>query len=162
MDIKHIQSLHLSEDLILKMTSEVREEYEVFLDNHLRFIRNFFPSGYEDRNDIHNSLFVFVDGKVVAFRYFFYEVDACELFNTYVDSRYRRQSIATLLLKRSVSLSNERGINKFVVRMASENEERTGLFRKYEQLSNQILSGSKFTIYYADQEVVLGSLKDDS
>ncbi len=156
MDIKHIQSLHLTEDLISKMTSEVKDEYEVFLDSHLRFIRDFLPSGYEDRNDIHNSLLIFADGKVVAFRYFFYESDACELFNTYVDSGYRRQSIATLLIERSVSLSNEHGINNFVVRMASENEERTGLFRKYEQLSNQRFSGSKFTIYYAGQKVVLG------
>ncbi|WP_281223347.1 GNAT family N-acetyltransferase [Photobacterium sanguinicancri] len=156
MDIEHIQSLTLREDLMLAMTPEVREEYEVFLENHLRFIRDFLPSGYENREHIHNTLLVIVDGKVIAFRYFFYDGEVCELFNTYVDSSHRKQSIATELFERSVSLSNEYGIHKFVVRMASENDERTGLFHKYQLLSTQKFSGSKFTIYYAGKEKVLG------
>lgn len=104
MDIKHIQSLILKEDLMLSMTPEVREEYGVFLESHLKFIRDFLPAGYENRDHIHNTLLVIVEGKVVAFRYFFYDGATCELFNTYVDSCYRKQSIATSLLDRSVSL----------------------------------------------------------
>ncbi|NQY07788.1 MAG: hypothetical protein HRT68_16720 [Flavobacteriaceae bacterium] len=154
MSIKHIKSLSLPGRTLLKMTPEVRKKYQIFLDNHLKYIHDFCSTGYENRSDIHNNLLFFVEDKIVAFRYFVYQGSTCELFNTYVDSCHRKQSIATSLIEHSVSLSNDHGVSNFVVRMASENEERTGLFNKYKNLVKDRLFGNQFTIYYAGKMVV--------
>ncbi len=42
MQLKHIKSLQLSKAIVSKMTMEVRNEYEVFLENQLMFFRDFF------------------------------------------------------------------------------------------------------------------------
>jgi len=156
MQLKHIKSLQLSKAIVSKMTMEVRNEYEVFLENQLMFFRDFFPSGYESLDDTHNILLAIVEGEIVAFRYFYFYNGVCELFNTYVDSAYRRQSIATQLLEDSIHISHQNRLNKFVIRMASENVERTGLYQKYKVLGNHKFNTSQFTIYYAGKETVIG------
>ncbi len=156
MQLKHIKSLQLSKAIVSKMTMEVRNEYEVFLENQLMFFRDFFPSGYESLDDTHNILLAIVEGEIVAFRYFYFYNGVCELFNTYVDSAYRRQSIATQLMEDSIHISHQNRLNKFVIRMASENVERTGLYQKYKVLGNHKFNTSQFTIYYAGKETVIG------
>lgn len=156
MQLKHIKSLQLSKAIVSKMTMEVRNEYEVFLENQLMFFRDFFPTGYESLDDTHNILLAIVEGEIVAFRYFYFHNRVCELFNTYVDSANRRQSIATQLIEDSIHISHQNRLNKFVIRMASENAERTGLYHKYKVLGNHKFNTSQFTIYYAGKEAVIG------
>lgn len=156
MKIIHSHSLKLSDDILNQMTEEVRDKYEVFLDNHLNFIRDFFPTGYEDNLEIHNTMLAYRDSKIVGYRYYFYSTDKldCELFNIFVDSNYRRQGIATNLLHESISNSIDVGIKKFTVRMASANSERQALFNSYKKIAKNIAINCKFIIYYDGKEII--------
>lgn len=154
LEIKHLGQLILSDSTLEKMTAEVRDEYEIFLDSHLKCVRDFLPDGFEYQQGIHNHLVGYVDGKIVAFRYFFYNSGVCELFNTYVDSNHRQKHVATSLIEESIAFAEKQGIKKFVVRMASENEERDALFEKYKEIVQRYLNGNQFTIYYAAKEFV--------
>lgn len=156
MKIIHLQSLMLSDEYLKQMTEEVRVEYEVFLENHLRFIKGFLPVGYEKQVDIHNMLLAFRQGKIIGYRYYFYSMNKtnCELFNIYVDSKYRRLGIASLLLQESINKSIDQDVVNFTVRMASENDERQALFDLYKEIANQLTPKCKFVIYYGAKETI--------
>lgn len=152
----HVHSLKLSGAHLRQMTEDVKEEYEVFLESHLSFIRDFFPAGYEDQVDIHNTLLAVHDDRIVGYRYYFYSVSKtdCELFKIYVDTEHRRSGIASMLLQESILKSIELGAVNFTVRMGSENDERQALFDRYKKIANQLTPKCKFVIYYAGKETI--------
>jgi hypothetical protein len=143
----HVKSLFLSDVLLDQMTDEIRKEYKTFVQilksNHAEL-----PTIYtHEASHDHNFLLYSKGHAIVAFQYFLYQNEICELFNVYVDSQFRRQSIATKLFLTSVRTADFDGVNRFIIPMYPKNENRNMLINKYRQTVKEHLPNSCFTIY---------------
>lgn len=158
MKLEHYDSTLIPNEVFGRMSAPTRESYERFMGVHWKYFKGQGPNRDDQIDRIHHTLLAVdsASGTILGYRYFFFpiESDHCELFNIYVDLNYRRRGIATSLIKRAIGISLEKGINKFIVRVAERSIERDALVRKYSDFSKHYCESTRFTIHYENEVTI--------
>jgi ribosomal protein S18 acetylase RimI-like enzyme len=138
------------------MSDECKERYLGLVESHKQFLVDY---GKEvDRDPVlHHLIFCLENVKIIGYRYFYFSPNKshAELFALHVDAQFRRQGIASEMIRESIRLSNESGVNRFTIRMvADQSEERDGLLGLYEKIAEE-QSDNQFEILYGERHIKL-------
>lgn len=91
---------------------------------------------------------------IVGFRYFFFEPSSskCWLFATFVDFSYRRQGVASRLIKESFEIASFCGCSEFEVGLTfPKTPEKNALFDWYCRYGQENAHRFKLKVYYVDR-----------
>ena len=111
------------------VSDELIESVNNLVSSHVEFLgKHIAPQSIYEAYE-HVALLLEADGGVVGFCYGYYRAGLrwMEVFAGYVERARRREGMGMAGFREMVKIGRDAGKNKFIVRFASENDERSGL-----------------------------------